>query len=230
MSFSYAKGNQIIEDRGACVNIRHITLGFLDNDVYFIGDGKGGTIVVDPSSHAERIEEICKDAPIHAIFVTHSHFDHVGALHQLQQDTHAPVYASKAAVDPIAHPEDPKHARPAHVDAPLSDGQDFQVGAITWHAIATPGHSPCGMCFYVDPTEGTQAGTPLLISGDTLFYGSIGRVDFEGGDPSAMKQSLAKLRKLPNNTLVCPGHNQTTTIGAEQHRVFDVYLGPSRAN
>ncbi|MGI6590991.1 MAG: MBL fold metallo-hydrolase [Eggerthellaceae bacterium] len=87
------------------------------------------------------------------------------------------------------------------------------------------GHTPGGACYFLDPaTSPFPDKRPLLLSGDTLFCGSIGRTDFEGGNMGAMRASLARLSKLPDATIVLPGHNSLTTIQVEQKRVFAYYL------
>ena len=93
-----------------------------------------------------------------------------------------------------------------------------------WKVILTPGHTEGSMCLFIDPQFGTDiAAAPVLVSGDTLFCGSIGRTDFQGGDMNAMRRSLKRLAALPDDTVVLPGHNDLTTIGAERKRVFAYY-------
>ena len=95
---------------------------------------------------------------------------------------------------------------------------------MAWRVISTPGHTPGRMCLFLDPRFGSDAaGAPLLISGDTLFCGSIGRTDFAGGSMDDMRHSLKKLATLPDNTIVLPGHNDLTTIAAERERTFAYY-------
>ena len=90
-----------------------------------------------------------------------------------------------------------------------------------WKVISTPGHTPGSVCFFLSSEDGARIeGANVLVSGDTLFCGSIGRTDFEGGDDRAMRASLRRLSHLPDETLVLPGHNSLTTIADEQRRVF----------
>lgn len=87
--------------------------------------------------------------------------------------------------------------------------QDFTVGSHTITVIKTPGHSPDGLCFKTNE---------IIFTGDTLFNGSIGRCDFEGGDFELLKSSVKKLYKLPDDTVVYPGHGLSTTIGIEKRQ------------
>lgn len=227
MALTFDKDATAHPVHGGCVSASYLVIGIIDNNTYLIEDGKGGVIVVDPSAHPDAIMDAVGERRVSALFVTHAHFDHVGALNALRTSTKAPVYASRIDAPAIENP----HAgdmgissEPCHVDHLLDDGDVIRVGATKWTALLTPGHTKGGMCYYIAPEDGTYPqGDPMLVSGDTLFYGSIGRVDFEGGSIEDMRASLRKLEKLPGNTIVMPGHNVLTTIDAERTRVFDAY-------
>ena len=115
-------------------------------------------------------------------------------------------------------------AEPCPVDVWLNDGDTVEIGACTWQAMLTPGHTEGSMCFYLDSEHVPNAsGKPMLVSGDTLFNGTIGRTDFEGGSIQDMARSMRKLAKLPDETIVLPGHDQITSIGAERVRTIEFY-------
>ena len=101
---------------------------------------------------------------------------------------------------------------------------DHVGAAAELKVIGTPGHTEGSMCLFLDSslTERLDA-KPVLIAGDTLFFGSIGRTDFSGGSMSAMRKSLKRLAVLPDDTVVLPGHGNLTTIGGERRRVFAFY-------
>ncbi len=228
MGFSFSKGDQMHTVEGGCVSAGFIVLGMIENNTYLVDDGEGGVIVVDPSTKPEAILAAAAGRPISALFVTHGHFDHVGALADLRNSQKVEVYASAIDAPLIERPKSGSNkmtAPPCPVDKRLSDGDTVKIAKTTWKVMVTPGHTKGGICYYADPaTSPNPQGAPVLLSGDTLFYASIGRTDFEGGSQSDMRRSLARLEKLPDNTIVLPGHNMTTTIGAERSRVFDQYL------
>lgn len=89
----------------------------------------------------------------------------------------------------------------------LKDGEDITVGNLRFKVLHTPGHSPGGICLY---------GESLVVTGDTLFAGSVGRTDFYGGDINKLKESFKRLMSLPENTKVLPGHGPETTISREK--------------
>lgn len=206
---------------GACVDIRFLVLGPIQNNVYIISDGTS-TLVVDPADDARAIVSALGGAQLDAIVVTHCHNDHIGALADLKEKTGAPVYAPAKDAALIEKP-DPGFppAKPCVIDVRLKERDVVKVGNMRWRVIETPGHTPGGICLFLSSEDGERIeGANVLISGDTLFCGSIGRTDFEGGDDRAIRASLRRLSQLPDDTLVLPGHNSLTTIADEQRRVF----------
>lgn len=185
-------------------------------------------MVVDPSCDADALIEALGGVKLDAIVITHRHGDHTGAAARLQKLTGASVIASDLDTpyingeksNPDGHPD--MDACPVHQR--VSDGDVVQVGNMAWRVILTPGHTQGSMCLFLDPSFGSDpSGKPVLVSGDTLFCGSIGRTDFAGGSMADMRHSLKKLATLPDETVVLPGHNSLTTIGAERERVFAYY-------
>lgn len=211
------------EVEGLCVDVEYLVLGPLENNVYLISDGEG-TFVVDPSCQPEAIMAALGERSLDGIVITHYHNDHTGAAAALRAATGAPVYAS--AVD-APFIEDPhvvgvsEVSAPCAVDRRLENGDVVSIGRMAWKVIATPGHSKGSICLFNIPQFGNHKdGLPVLISGDTLFAGTVGRTDFEGGSLADMAASMKKLAALPDDTAVLPGHGDLTTIGAERRRVF----------
>ena len=205
--------------QGACVDIGILVMGIIDNNVYLISDGTA-TIVVDPSCHEDEILEALDGRTVDAIVLTHAHWDHVGAAAALQRATGAQVIASAVDAPVIegANSLGPGHMRfePCEVTRKVNDGDIVEIGSMTWHVTITPGHTPGSMCLFLDAAECGREGLSVLVSGDTLFAGTHGRTDFEGGDLAAMRASLKRLAALPDDTLVLPGHNDLTTIAREK--------------
>jgi glyoxylase-like metal-dependent hydrolase (beta-lactamase superfamily II) len=170
----------------------------------------GQAWIVDPGGEAPRIMALMEKKGLEpaGILLTHAHFDHIGAVPALQAafpmlklTVHAndlpvithPMNAMPPDYPPIAAPKNVLHS----TDAPGCE------------IIETPGHTPGGVCYYFP-------GDKLLLAGDTLFAGSVGRTDLPGGDMAVLMRSLLKLTALPDDTLVIPGHGPHTTIGAEK--------------
>lgn len=173
-------------------------------------------VLIDPGAEAKRIHRwvLEKGYQLEYILLTHGHPDHIGAVDELRDafgikvGIHAGdagmLTNSKKNLSTLFGPL--ITVRP--VDFFLEDGQNFTVGTLKLSVLATPGHSQGGVCFL------TPDG---LISGDTLFAGSIGRTDFIGGSFEQLIDSIQqKLMVLPEDTLVFPGHGEATTIGQEK--------------
>lgn len=213
--------------KGTCVDVEYEVLGPLANNVYFIGDGEA-LIVVDPSCRADLIVRALGGRTPDAIVLTHRHSDHVGAAKELRDATGAMVVASAADAPIItgAAPIPPGESKfaPCPVDHTVGHGDVLKIGSMPWKVILTPGHTEGSMCLFLDPqlTARPEA-SPVLIAGDTLFCGSIGRTDFPGGSMAAMRKSLKRLAALPDDTIVLPGHDRLTKIGSERRRVFAFY-------
>jgi len=154
-----------------------------------------------------------KKIPLEAemILFTHSHWDHIADAAALKREFSAPIYIHKADALNLEKPGSDGlqlhfPIEGVKVDHYLEDGQELLLGNLRIKVIHTPGHTEGGVCFFVGD---------LLISGDTLFQGAIGRTDLPTSNPAKMRESLKKLAKLPKNTRVYPGHGDPTTIGEE---------------
>lgn len=218
---------QIHTVKGTCVPVEYLVLGMIANNVFIVSDD-AATFVVDPTCKADEIIKALGGRALDAIVLTHRHSDHVGAAKELRDKTGATVIAS--AIDaPIISgqkklPRDDMRFEPCPVDHTVADGDILKIGNMPWKVILTPGHTEGGICLFLDPQFGTNPeGAPVLISGDTLFCGSIGRTDFQGGDMRALRASLKRLAALPDETIVLPGHEALTRIGDERRRVFAFY-------
>lgn len=171
----------------------------------------GKALVVDPGAEGERIIATLEKAGLaaEAILLTHGHFDHIGAIADLQRRwPGVPVYVHPEDAKILVHPLN--RMEPLYPAIPMpSDVRDCrELDGV--QAIETPGHTPGGVCYYFK-------GDSLLLSGDTLFAGSVGRTDFPGGSMPTLMASIRKLAaELPDDTLVVPGHGPETTIGAEK--------------
>ena len=166
--------------------------------------------IVDPGNEGERIADLLakKGLVPAAILLTHAHFDHIGAVNALQDAfPDLPVYLHPADMPMFAHPLNqlPPDYPAANPPRNVRDATTFAAATV----IETPGHTPGGVCYFF-PSE------KLLLAGDTLFAGSVGRTDLPGGDMATLMNSLARLTALPDDTLVIPGHGPRTTIADEK--------------
>ena len=176
----------------------------------------GKAWIVDPGQEAERILDLLKKKNLvpAAILLTHAHFDHIGAVPALQAAyPDLKVCVHKNDVRVLTHPMNqlppdyPPVARPKNL-VELEAGAKLE-GLDDLEVLETPGHTPGGVCYFLKADK-------LLLSGDTLFAGSIGRTDLPGGDMATLMDSLKKLTALPDDTLVVPGHGPFTSIAAEK--------------
>ena len=182
----------------------------------------GKAWIVDPGQEPDRIIDTLAKKGLEpaAILLTHAHFDHIGAIPGLlEKFPDLPVYVHEKDAPMFGHslnqlpPEYPSFAKPRNLAA-----LDKLEGLEGLEILETPGHTPGGVCYYFPNFQTSQTSKPLhlLLSGDTLFAGSVGRTDLPGGDMATLMDSLKKLTALPDDTLVIPGHGPHTTIAAEK--------------
>lgn len=200
------------------IKVERIVLGSVQTNCYYLyEEGGSKALVFDPADRGEFLYQKLKEKglTVAAVLLTHAHFDHVLGCDELKKLSGAKVYACREE-QPLC--EDPMlnvsqmFGRPVtvKVDEYLADGTVLEVGGMEFKLIATPGHTAGSCCYYFEKDK-------ILISGDTLFEGSVGRTDFPTGSGATLIRSIKeKLLCLPDDTAVYPGHEGFTTIGDEQ--------------
>jgi len=199
---------------------RYLTVGVAQENTWIVrSDGSETGLLIDPGDEPERIQAALDDLgvkTVEAILLTHTHFDHVGAVAPMAKATGAPVYCPKIEVPVLADimawvpwpgigPFESYDA-----DETLEGGESIELAGLAIDVKFVPGHSP-GHLAYSIPSEG------VVLSGDVLFQGSIGRTDLPGGDHQRLLRSIGELLEaLPAETAVLPGHMAPTTLGAER--------------
>jgi hydroxyacylglutathione hydrolase len=214
-----------------------LPVGMLQCNCHIVGDPRTReAIVIDPGDDASRILEVIErhHLKVMAIVVTHTHIDHIIGLRRVREATGAPVYihaddlALYRMLDVQAGWLGWKTPEKVQIDQLAREGDVIRWGPYEAQILHTPGHTPGSICLYM-PTDMPEApadasaaksangGTGLLFAGDTLFAGSIGRTDLWGGSFAGIIGSLkGKLLDLPDDTIVYPGHGESTTIGKER--------------
>ena len=175
-------------------------------------------MVIDPGDEIEEISAVLHkhDLKVKQIIITHAHIDHVGGAMKLRALTGAPILLNQndsallKMLDVQATWVGMRSPGDVKIDGELGHGDTLSAGSLSANVIHTPGHTEGSVCLYF-PAE------DLLIAGDTLFAGSIGRTDLPGGSMEKIMRSLhQRVLVLPDETLVVPGHGPKTTIAEER--------------
>jgi len=183
--------------------------------------------VFDPGGDADKIIAALEEDGLKLKYIinTHTHFDHTGGNKQLQAATGAPILTHRDEAPNLQDAN--KNAAMYGVDSDdseasqfIEEGDELEVGSIRFQILALPGHSPAGLGFVFQgelEMEGTKQMTKMVICGDILFAGSIGRTDLPGGDMELLLENVrTKIFPLPDETLVLSGHGPVTTVGREK--------------
>jgi len=205
--------------------VKGLEVGPFMSNCYVVGsEATKDGMIIDPGAEADSILKTVQrqGLTVKVIVATHMHADHIGALAKVKEATGAvfAVHEAEGSRKGAASLNRMMGAMmggsfraPPEPEKLLRDGDELEIGDLSFKVIHTPGHSPGGICLY---------GQGVLFAGDTLFNLSIGRTDFPGGDYDQLMNSIrGKLMTLPDDTRVLCGHMSETTIGFErQHNPF----------
>lgn len=197
------------------IKITCYRVGMIETNCYLIEDeATGDTAVIDPGDHSDAlIKELDRIGRLDYLLLTHGHYDHILGAAELCDRYHPTVCACEKELALIKEPRlnlsanHGLHIDPFTVDKALSDGDRFMLGESEITFMHTPGHTAGSGCYIVDG---------CIFSGDTLFYGSVGRTDFPTSSMSDMMRSVARLGALDGEYNVYPGHEMFTTLSFER--------------
>lgn len=198
------------------MKIRGLAVGPFEENTYLVSDeATGHAILVDPGDEPDRIIKLVESsgAALQAIWLTHAHLDHIGGIAGVTRRWDVPVFMHPADREvfengersaaaygvPFEQPALPKHE--------IAEQDTMRVGATEFTAWHVPGHSPGHVVFI---------GNGVMLGGDLLFDGSIGRVDLPLSNPRLMQQSLERIETLDDSIVVYPGHGPATSMGREK--------------
>jgi glyoxylase-like metal-dependent hydrolase (beta-lactamase superfamily II) len=203
------------------IEVGMLTVGPVQENCFLVRqEGSDRAVIVDPGEEAPRLLQAIEQwgVTLDAILLTHTHFDHVGAVAPVARATGAPVYCPEiergVLADIMRYVPWPGFGpfESYEADQLVSGGERLTIAGIDFDVLFTPGHSPGHVTYAVADDEGTA-----LFSGDVLFQGSIGRTDLPGGDHARLLQSIGELLDAyPDDAVVHPGHMGITTLGQER--------------
>lgn len=211
------------------MKIIRITGGPLPTNCYLLTDeATGASAVIDPGFEDDELTRAVRDAGnVQAILLTHGHFDHITGVSKIKSLTGAKIYLH---IDDIRMISDSSlslagvflegKADSFRVDVPLSDGDQIPLGSLSIRVLHTPGHTAGGCCFQVGDA---------LFTGDTLMKLSCGRTDFPTGNYRQILESLKKLRDLPGDYHVYPGHGSESRLEYERRNNSYMEMKPNDA-
>jgi glyoxylase-like metal-dependent hydrolase (beta-lactamase superfamily II) len=202
------------------IDVRMFTVGPVQENCFFVREqGSDRALIVDPGDEPDKLLQALDALEIkqvEAILLTHTHFDHIGAVAPVAKATGAPVYCPELETFVLANIMDfvpwpgfgPFESYDA--DHTVTGGETLELAGLTIDVIFTPGHSPGHVTYAI-------AKAPAVFSGDVLFQGSVGRVDLPGGDwPTLLSSIESLIDKFPDETTVYPGHMGITSLGRER--------------
>lgn len=169
------------------MEIIKVVTGALDENCYVLVKN-GNCLVVDPGDDFLKIKEACGDNKVLGVLITHSHFDHIGALRN---------FLTKRSI---------KIFKRSNLEE-----KEYSVGDFKFKCIHTPGHSRDSVTFYFEEDK-------AMFIGDFIFKDSIGRTDLPGGNMLEMQQSIEKIKTYSDDVVLYPGHNEETTLGEEKQK------------
>jgi len=198
---------------------QQIPLGPLQTNCYIVENPDKTCLIIDPGEEGKKLMNLLNQRKLKplAILLTHAHFDHIGAVDVIRDTYRVPVYVHKQEEKWLEDPRlngsqlfmqiEPIIVKPA--DHIIHNEGNMEIGGFTFQVFHTPGHSPGSVSFYFKEND-------VVISGDALFQGGIGRTDLPGGNSGQLLKSIHdKLLSLPEETYVLSGHGPVTTIGEE---------------
>jgi hydroxyacylglutathione hydrolase len=241
--------------------VHAFTVGPIQENAYLVRAEQTATrgLMIDPGEEPQRLLDAAEGLgiEIEAILVTHCHFDHIGAVAPVARASGAPVYCPEIEVGVLA--DIMKWTMPGfgpfeswQAEHTVQGGERLQLAGLDVEVIFTPGHSPGHVTYSIAPaadtakavlpdssTLGSKRAMPVLLSGDVLFEGSVGRVDLPGGDWATLERSIGSLmERFERDTVVYPGHMGVTSLGREwdtnpflsELRASAMSKSPSRAH
>src|SRR5207244_1855727 len=185
--------------RDGQVEITKLVVGPIDNNVFVVRCAQTGeAVLLDAANEHDKLLDLCRRLDVRKVLETHGHWDHIQAVPAVRDAGYeVGVTAEDAGMLPS-------------YDFVLDDDSVIEVGRLRLHTMHTPGHTAGSMCFLIE-------GSPVLLSGDTLFPGGPGATQYGGDFPTIIRSIDDRIfSRLPTETIVMPGHGDDTTIGAER--------------
>jgi len=196
--------------------VKIVTTGVVyENCILIFNEKEKEVMIIDPGADPEKIEKEINGYKPKLIVATHGHIDHVGQVGYLKSKYDIPFYMNENDIFLLNQELFPGFKKLLNAtecpepDVTIKEGSTIKFGRFDFYVIDTPGHSPGSVCLY-------DMNYQILITGDTLFKGSVGRTDLPGGDEEELAKSLQKLLLLPDETEIIPGHGDISVLKEEK--------------